>query len=202
MTDEVRAEISESGYVRGPMPALPETPCREYMIHYCVFDDDDIEAIYHQAPTLVATLHTLCLYFGDVTPDGLDSLSVFTELRELRLLCCLSTQYFSFDYGLNDGDIKPYDEPIWTVVSELANLRELIVSNGDDRQSRKYFYRYCFTKGIFANMQCVRPQLRVSDRLDGDDEGGEEEEEEEGEEGDMDSFDDDDYDGDEDMDDD
>lgn len=72
MTDEVQAEISESGYTRGAFPtALPgTTPCREYMVHYCVYADDDIAPV--------------CLWAAIQVPDDVeDGEAVAVRAHEL-----------------------------------------------------------------------------------------------------------------------
>ena len=78
------------------------------------------------------------------------------------------------------GQIYPYDDPLWAVATELEHLQELVISNGNDQESRKYFYRYCFSRGIFEDVQMERPDVAVSDRIDEclfDDEEDEDEEE-------------------------
>ena len=45
-----------------------------------------------------------------------------------------------------DNEIYPYDEPLLCAVSEMTNLRKLLISNGDDQESRKYLFRYCISR--------------------------------------------------------
>ena len=41
----------------------------------------------------------LFLYFGELTPDGLEAMGQFSALEELSLCNCFSTQYYEFGKG-------------------------------------------------------------------------------------------------------